>query len=144
MLVKFSNDKKAIENQPTPSITISPTPTPVETIIGKTWVWEKTVMNDDSVILPKVAAKFTLNFSEEGNLNGKTDCNSFFGKYEIGSDGFIKIGPLAMTKMFCNGSQEEQFEDPISRVKNYSWDTAGKGKLLLYFNEGLVILDRVN
>jgi heat shock protein HslJ len=149
VFIKFRKDNDAIGNLPTPSVSplgkLPAGSTPVgstDLIIGHTWSWERTVMNDDSIIIPKNQNKFTIEFSRDGNVMGKTDCNSFSGTYQIGSDGIINFGPLASTKMYCEGSEETLFTGAISKVKNYSVDTVGN-KLLMYFNEGLMILDLV-
>ncbi len=151
ILVKFPKDRDAINNQnPQPTGTSTPVsklppgsvaPGSPELLKGTTWSWEKTVMNDDTVVTPKKADVFLVTLDEDGTVKGKTDCNNFSGSYQIGSDGVITFGPLASTKMFCENSQEADFVGPISKVKNYSLDTSGNGKLLLYFNEGLMILN---
>ncbi len=151
-LVKFSNDKNAIDNTPTatstplisnsPSTKLPPGSTPPgspELIKGKSWVWERTVMNDDSIVIPNKSEDFIITFNDDGTVSGRTDCNSFSGSYEIGSDGAIKFDPLAMTKMFCEGSKDVTFVGALSQVQSYSVDTRND-KLLLYYNEGLIIL----
>ena len=107
-------------------------------IQGATWVWKKTVMSDDGVVTPNKAGAFTLIFNVDGNISGKTDCNSFFGSYTFGSDGFIKFGPLGGTLMFCNGSQEQVFTSAVSKVDRFSVDASGNLLLFLSGNSGTV------
>lgn len=93
-----------------------------------TWVWTETISNGDTSIVPKKAGAFSLVLSE-GKVTGKTDCNSFFGSYQIGSDGKISFGPLGSTKMFCEGSQETEFTGVIELTSNY---TLNNGNLVLF------------
>ena len=78
------------------------------------WIWNKTLdgtgpdANKGGEILPKKTNAFTLSFTNDGKVVGKTDCNSFSGTYEF-SSGKISFGPLASTLMYCEGSQEGDF-----------------------------------
>lgn len=105
---------------------------------ANTWVWQKTVMADGSVVTPTKPGMFTLTFGADGNLSGKTDCNGFFGSYTFGSDGFIKFGPFGMTLMYCDGSQEAVFSSAVSKADRYSIDGTGNLQLLLSGNAGTV------
>ncbi len=101
----------------------STAPGSAEAIIGSTWMWQKTVMKDATVVTPQKASAFTISLSADNTITGKTDCNGFTGTYTIGSDGVISVGPLASTKMFCEGSQETVFTGMISKVRGYIVDT---------------------
>jgi heat shock protein HslJ len=96
-----------------------------EAVIGSTWVWQTTVAKDAAVITPKKADAFTIVLSADNKITGKTDCNGFSGTYKIGSDGILSVGPLASTKMFCEGSQESVFTSAISKVQRYMVDAKG-------------------
>lgn len=119
---------------------LQPGSVPVEshTLQSVTWTWQKTVMTDGTTVTPNKAGAFTLIFSPEGNISGKTDCNGFFGSYTLGSDGFVKFGPLGSTLMFCDGSQEQVFTSTVAKVDRYSFDASGNLLLLLSGNEGTV------
>ncbi len=105
---------------------------------ASTWVWQKTVMADGSVVTPNKPGVFTLTFGNDGNLSGKTDCNGFFGNYTFGTDGFIKFGPFGMTLMYCEGSQEAVFSGAIAKADRYSIDGSGNLQLLLSGNAGTI------
>lgn len=109
-----------------------------KSVKGNTWVWQKTVMSDGTVVMPNKPGVFTITFGADGNLTGKTDCNGFFGGYTFGSDGFIKFGPLASTLMFCDGSQEQVFTGAVGKVDRYSVDGSGSLQLLLSENAGTI------
>lgn len=93
-----------------------PAPAPV---LG-TWVWERTTMNDGTIITPEQADAFTVTFTEDGRVSGTTDCNSFSGTYTQPAPGEIAFGPLASTKMYCEGSQEAEFTGKLQDVSGYS------------------------
>lgn len=87
-------------------------------LTNKTWKWVKTQMNDDTVITPKKADVFTVKFNEDGKINGTTDCNGFFGGYEI-NENKLQFGEFGMTRMFCEGSQENIFVEALGEVDSY-------------------------
>ena len=112
-----------------------------ESLIGTTWMWEKTIMSDGTIITPKKNI-FSITFNKEGKLNGKTDCNGFFGSYTIGSDGFMTFGPIGSTLMYCEGSQEADFTKPLSEVSRYTSDTNDNLTLLLKNDSGAVVFTK--
>ncbi len=91
-------------------------------LIG-TWVWDRTVMRDGSVLIPnKSGVVFTLTLTTDGKVSGKTDCNGFGGEYKIGSDGFISFGPFVSTQMYCEGSQESIYTNALLKATRYAFD----------------------
>jgi heat shock protein HslJ len=84
-------------------------------------VWVKTL--DDvgpaaqsaSIITPTQANAFTLTFTSEGNVNGRTDCNSFGGTYSLDEYNRLRFGSMMSTLMYCENSQEQEF---ISMLKD--------------------------
>lgn len=106
-----------------------------------TWVWTQTVMNDDTVITPQETGAFTLTLEADGSAHGTTDCNSFTGSYELGADDAIAFSPLAMTRMFCEGSQEAEFTDMLTEADHYFMDENGNLVLLLPFDSGSVLFE---
>ncbi len=111
----------------------------VSSLVANEWVWEKTVMNDDTVIEPKQAGDFTLTFANDGRVSGKTDCNGFNASYEILADKQISFGQAAMTLMFCEGSQEEIFMQNVVSSTGVFFDEQGNLALLLPFDSGSVL-----
>jgi len=93
----------------TPVATSSVATTSPETssLTEKTWVWESAIQGSET-IQPKKADAFSLTFTADGTMQGKTDCNGFGGEYTIaGSE--IKLGALQSTLMFCENSEEGLF-----------------------------------
>ena len=117
-------------------------PVTSESLIGTTWVWEKTVKSEGSNVLPKKAGMFGIAFGVDGRLIGKTDCNGFFGSYNIGSDGIIAFGSIASTLMYCEGSQETEFTKSLSDVARYELTNDGKLVLILKDNLGSIFFNK--
>jgi len=53
------------------------------------------------------AVRSTINFEDEGRAFGNAGCNSYQGSYQLEGD-TLGLGPLAATRMFCEGPQQEQ------------------------------------
>jgi heat shock protein HslJ len=109
-------------------------------IQGTTWLWQKNVMNNSTIITPKKDGQFTINFNTKGDVSGKTDCNGFSGTYLIGTDNVISFGPMISTMMFCEGSQEQVYTSAISASKSYMLDE--NGNLILLNDLGSIIFKK--
>jgi putative lipoprotein len=71
----------------------------------------------------------TLNFSNDGKVNGFAGCNNYFGNYDI--DGrTIAFGEIGSTRMHCEASME--LEQAFMKILS--------GELRGLFNEGKLIL----
>lgn len=98
------------------------------TLQMKTWDWVNALYNDERVITPKKSNAFTVTFKNDGTFSAKTDCNSMSGTYTA-NDGKITFGPIAMTKMYCEGSQEREFAQLLENASGYHF--TGRGQLIL-------------
>ncbi|MGL5830852.1 MAG: META domain-containing protein [Candidatus Altimarinota bacterium] len=87
-------------------------------LAGTSWQWVKTSMNDESVTESAKPEAFILSFDQEGRMSSKTDCNSINSTYTA-NQGELIFGPLAMTKMFCEGSQESAYAKALGEVQSY-------------------------
>lgn len=99
-------------------------------ITGRAWKWVDTKMNNDKIITPKKSDAFSINFKDNGSINGTTDCNNFFGKYEI-SGNKLSFSALGSTLMFCEGSQENVFTKSLNEIESYFIDE--NNNLILQF-----------
>lgn len=115
----------------------------IKDIENTTWAWIETIENNDTSIIPKRPGAFSITLTE-GKVTGKTDCNSFFGTYQIGSDGIISFGPIGSTKMFCEGSQEAVFTDFISKTSRYTLDANNNLVFLLAQDSGSVMFKKAD
>ena len=101
------------------------------------WSWEKTVYeNDDTnIVKPFETGVFSITF-EDQNVYGSTDCNNFMGSYEL-DENKISFGPLAMTLMYCEGSQESDFMNMINSVDSAALNNE---ELLLYSLDESIVM----
>jgi heat shock protein HslJ len=106
---------------------------------GNTYVWQGTLMNDDTSITPKQSGKFTISFGTDGKATGKTDCNSYFTSYNVGTDGAIKFQNIGATKMYCEGAQESVFLRDLGLSSNYMVTETGELVLMLPYDSGVMI-----
>ena len=118
----------------------SETPKPAASIIGKEWKWVVTKKANGDEVKPKQVDSFTVTFSPDQKINGKTDCNSFFGEYEMENDRLSFASSFGSTKMYCQGSQEDIFKQDLRMVESYSFDAAGNLVLQLQSGAGLIVL----
>lgn len=87
-------------------------------ITQRKWQWVNIRMNDDTVILPEKTDAFTITFNEDGSFTGTTDCNNFFGNYQI-VDNQLTFDQFASTKMACQNSQEDEFLKYLGEVDSF-------------------------
>lgn len=90
-------------------------------LTNSTWIWSKTysgtgpTVDTETAVVPNDAEAFTIVFTEDGTINGTTDCNNFSGTYSLKEYDEIHFGSFMSTLMYCDGSQEQEF---ISMFKN--------------------------
>lgn len=99
--------------------TTKPSTGPAAAPVLGTWVWERTVMNNDTTVTPKNASAFTVTFTDDGRVSGTTDCNSFSGSYAQPAGGEITFSQFASTMKYCEGSQEAEFVNAIMNSDRY-------------------------
>jgi len=97
------------------------------TLDMKTWKWERTSYNNDTTVTPEKDV-FAIMLGSNGQFSATTDCNSMSGSYTTEGNQ-ISFGPIAMTKMFCEGSQESEFAKDLGEVQSYLF--TGRGELVL-------------
>ena len=140
-LVVYEDDIVIFEGQTEASMG-NPNPGEVDVLASalqaNSWIWQETQMNDDTIIKPKEAGSFTLTFDTEGRVSGQTDCNGFGGTYTV-TDGVLEMGPFMMTKMFCEGSQEMEFQGMLDEPVTFMFTDAGELVLMLPYDSGSVI-----
>lgn len=107
---------------------------------GREWKWIRTVMNNDEVTVPKKQDAFVITFTEDGRFTGTTDCNNFFGQFEI-EENKIMIGPVGSTRMYCEDSQEDIFLQFINEVDQYYISDEGLLIFQLKFDSGSMIFE---
>jgi len=94
-------------------------------LVGAKWNWEKTIISKDEIIFPKMHDGFILTFTEDGRLNGSTDCNAFSSPYEK-DENKLSFGVFTTTEMHCENSQEDIFNKSLVETKEFSFDEIGR------------------
>ncbi len=84
------------------------------------WTWKESAGKNGIKRLANPDKPFVLTIAADMKLSVKGDCNSMFGSYTYGTGGAFTVGPLGMTMMFCEGSQEDAFAAELSSVKSAS------------------------
>jgi len=102
-----------------------------------TWTWIETVYNNDTVKQPAEKEAFTLTFVE-GRVQGATDCNRFSGAYSVDDRKIQFDDKMAMTKMYCEGSQEAEFVKMLLEVRSYFFTDEGELIFEIKFDSGIM------
>ena len=107
---------------------------------SKTWTWDRTVYNNDTVQTPNEEDAFTLTFTEDGRVQVTTDCNNMQGAYTV-IENRIELSQMAATRMYCEGSQEGLFAGMLENVTSFFIDDEGRLILELKYDSGSMILN---
>ncbi len=110
-----------------------------EGLQSKTWTWERTIYNNDTVETPNEAEAFTLTFTDDGTVQVTTDCNNMRGSYIV-TENRIEFGRMAATRMYCEDAQEDLFAGMLANVTSYFIDDEGRLILELKYDSGSIIL----
>lgn len=104
----------------------------------KTWVWQSALYNDGRTITPKRAGAFTLTLRSDGTFSAATDCNAVGGNYTA-TDTTLVFEQMMSTLMYCEGSQEKDFQDILSGTTGYHFTSKGELILDLKFDSGSAV-----
>lgn len=96
----------------------------IKGITEKKWTLVSITTNKKIVALKK-ANSFTITLNTDLSIKGTTDCNSYFGTFKL-ENTKVTFGPLGSTRMFCDGSQENEFMTALQDVKSYSLDKSNE------------------
>lgn len=101
------------------------------------WFLSGLILNGETIDLASV--QISLQFTEDGQINGNAGCNDYFATYEAKQEGILTLGPAGATKMFCeNGSvQENAYLTALSQVTQFKTE---QGQLILTSNDGKTAL----
>jgi len=111
----------------------------VMTLDMKPWQWIKTVYNNDTEVKPNNPESFNIEFKNDNSFSATTDCNSLSGSYEV-NDKKITFGEnIAMTMMFCEESQEQEFVSFLGETQSFFFTNKGDLVFDLKFDSGSVI-----
>lgn len=99
-----------------------------------TWTWVSTTYESEEELTPKNPQAFTITFKEDGTFSATTDCNSMGGTYEVDDQGITFGENIAMTKMYCEGSQEQEFAALFGEIESYTFTS--RGQLIFTLDSG--------
>jgi heat shock protein HslJ len=105
----------------------------------KTWVWVGAHYSDGTELVPRRPDAFTLTFGADGRFSATTDCNRLGGTYTASGDA-LTFGDVFATRMFCEGSQENEFSALLDAVVRYRFTSRGQLLLALDSDSGSVEL----
>jgi heat shock protein HslJ len=95
------------------------------TLSMKTWTWVNTLYSDGKAISPKKTLAFTLTFKKDSTFSATTDCNNVGGEYAT-QNGSVTFSKMISTLMYCDGSQEADFNSMLQAVQSYHFTTKGE------------------
>ena len=90
----------------------------VSPLFGTSWIWMSAASGTQAVTVPS-GNKFVLSFGEDNHVNSTTDCNIMNGSSKVEGNK-LTFGPMAMTMMYCDGSQEGVYASLLSKVSSYA------------------------
>ena len=99
--------------------------------------WRLIELNGKVVPNQSDTTRYTVILSKDGQLNGRGDCNSYFGRYVSNKDGELILSPDGATKAMCPDMRREtEFLYMMPEVRSFKID----GNILMLFNsEGKMI-----
>ena len=106
-------------------------------ILGPRWVL--VVLDVDGSVHTVRGRTYSLTFDTDGTFGGTSDCNDYWGAFELMRSGGLQIGEVASTEALCpRGTLDGVYQDVLTRVVTYSrFDeeltlTATNGDQLIY------------
>ena len=87
---------------------------------GTSWQLVKFQGGDDKTLTPDDKAKYTIQFSADGGLTARIDCNRGRGAWKSSGASQLQLGPLALTRAQCApGSLHDQLVKHWEFVRSY-------------------------
>lgn len=109
-----------------------------DALVGKTWYWEQTIMNNGELTTPDKKDTFSITFGLDGKLSITTDCNNSSGPYKRDNNK-LEFGLLMSTHMYCDGSQENDFIKSLTEVNSFFINENDQLVLMLKYDSGSII-----
>jgi len=89
-------------------------------LAGTSWQLVKFQGGDDTVLRPDDKSKYTLAFTEDGNVNARIDCNRGRGAWKSSGKGQLEFGPMAVTRAMCPpGSMHDHVVKQLPYIRSY-------------------------
>jgi heat shock protein HslJ len=90
--------------------------------VGIVWAWQSAQFADGRRIAVAASERYTIEFSPDGTLRVRADCNRGSARYAV--DGVrLSIGPVATTKKGCaDDSHDRDFVAALEHVRGFRGD----------------------
>jgi heat shock protein HslJ len=83
-------------------------------LVGPVWQWAQTLYNNDTKAVPTRSESYTVQFSADGTVNLRADCNRKRGRYVV-KDQQLAIEITHSTMAACpDGSLEDRFVNDLT------------------------------
>jgi uncharacterized lipoprotein YbaY/heat shock protein HslJ len=90
-------------------------------LVEITWYWQGTWMGDGSQVTPDDPGRYTVQFSRDGRVAVRADCNRGAGTYDRRGQS-LTVSVQALTKAACRpGSLERRYLAQLNAVDRVSW-----------------------
>ena len=87
---------------------------------GTSWQLVKFQGSDGTTLTPDDRSKYTIEFSADGQLTARVDCNRGRGTWKSSGSSQLQFGPLALTRAQCPaGSLHDQIVKQWSYIRSY-------------------------
>jgi len=97
---------------------------------GTVWRWTETLMSDDTRTRPQAPERYTLEFTADGAVRVRADCNTGTGRYETAADRRVAMSRMAVTQAAClPGSLGDAYLKGLANVTSYTF--AGEDLVLM-------------
>lgn len=93
------------------------TSTASTTLTSGRWVWKYTDLLDETR-RESTNDAYKLSFHDDLTYESATDCNALSGTYVVDNE-VLSLGQPAMTKMFCEGSEEMAYVSELELTNSY-------------------------
>lgn len=112
--------------------------------IGDTsWQVVKFQGGDGTVLTPDDKTKYTVAFTNNGDLSVRFDCNRGRGTWILNGPSEVRFGPLALTRVMCPpGSMHDHLVKQWPQVRSFSLN-GGRLFLSLRADSGTYELERI-
>ena len=112
-----------------PTAAVSPTPVVIDLNQLYANPWTLVAYGDPAnPTVVQGVTSLTAQFAVDGSLSGFGGCNNYSGTYQAGTDGSMKVGPLATTAMACADGmdQETAFLSALQTAESFSFSSQGQ------------------
>ena len=91
-------------------------------LAGPIWQWERTVMNNDEIIVPPDPVNYNVKFNDDGSVTIQADCNSVLGTYSLEDSKLsLEMGPSTMVAC-SEDSLGDRFVAQLASATIYFFD----------------------